>query len=651
MIKLKKRYAFFYAFLLMLVRFQPLSLFSQTNKKVKKWCDKAMEYINNQNYEKASSVLEKVFAVDTTYARAYVLQGDVFSLTLQADKAADCYNRAIDLFKTPKPILYFITAEEELKCGRYAAAKKNYEEFLAKSPDKVTLAKNVDKGLKTCEFGMKAVRQPMSFEPVNLGANINSEWDEYLPTLTADEEEFIFTVRRPRDERTICNFCQTEEDFYSSLKVNGEWQPRKALGAPINSSYNEGAQCISPDGRYLFYTLCNTDIGYGSCDLYWAERIGNRWSRPKNFEPPVNTKYWESQPSISPDGKTIYFTSNRPGGYGGSDIWKTEMIEEGKFTVPENLGPSINTEGDETAPFIHTDGRTLFFVSDGQVGMGGKDIYYSIMGQDGTWQSPVNLGYPINTPNDEINIVINASGTTGYFSSDKDGGFGGQDLYYFTLDERIRPTPVTYIKGKVADAFSLAPLQAQIELIDLGTEQTVTATASDPITGEFLACVPTGSNVLMNVSHPHYPFYSENFQLERSYSELEPFKKDIMLKKAEIGATFILKNIFFDFDKSTLVKESFVELDNLVSYLKTNKNLRIEIGGHTDNQGSDAYNETLSLERAKTVYDYLVSKGIDKRRLTYKGYGESVPIADNATEEGRAANRRTEFKITGYGEE
>ncbi|MCQ2286926.1 MAG: OmpA family protein [Bacteroidales bacterium] len=625
--------------------------FAQTNKKVVKLCDAAGELIAKQDYAKAKNTLNKVFAIDTTYARAYILRGDVYSLTLDAENAAKDYNTAIVLMRTPKPILYFIAAEEELKCGHYQEAKSHYEEFLAKSPDKVSLAKNIDKGLKICEFSIEAIKHPVSFDPINLGANINSEWDEYLPTLTADEEEFIFTVRRPRDEKTICNFCQTEEDFYSSVKENGEWQPRKALGAPINSSYNEGAQCISPDGHYLFYTLCNTDIGIGSCDLYWAKRIGDRWSRPKNFDPPVNTKYWESQPAIAPDGKTIYFASNRPGGLGGIDIWKTEMIEEGVFTVPENLGAPINSEGDETAPFIHADGKTLFFVSDGHPGLGGKDIFYAIMDADGKWQNPVNLGYPINTPNDEINIVINATGTTGYFSSDKDGGFGGQDLYVFTLDERIRPTPVTYIKGKVQDEYSLQPLHTQIELIDLKTNQTVTSTTSDPITGEYLACVPTGSNILMNVVHPHYPFYSENFNLKKSYTELDPFIKDIFLKKAEIGKTFILKNIFFDFDKSTLVKESYVELDNLVSYLKANKSLKIEIGGHTDDQGSEEYNEKLSLSRAESVYKYLISKGIESNRLTYKGYGESMPIDDNSTEKGRAANRRTEFKITGYEEE
>lgn len=622
-------------------------LFSQ-NKKVEKTCQKATELINKQEYAKAEKELRKVFAMDSTYAKAYLLQGDIYSLQLNAEKASDYYVKAIALSKKPRPALYFIAAEEELKCERYESAKSHYMTYLANVNSDDPMLKSVQKGLQTCDFGIKSKNNPLKFEPVNLGPNINSEWDEYLPTLTADESELVLTVRRPRDEKTVCVFCETEEDFYYSVKENGEWQLRKELGSPVNTSYNEGAQCISPDGHYLFYTLCNTDFGYGSCDLYWAKRIGNRWSRPKNFDAPVCTKYWESQPAIAPDGKTIYFASNRPGGYGGIDLWKTEMTEEGVFSIPENLGPEINTSGDETAPFIHVDGRTLYFVSDGHVGMGGKDIFFSSLGLDGKWQTPVNLGSPINTANDEINIVINASGTTGYLSSDKEGGFGGQDLYSFTLDERIRPTPVTYIKGKVQDENTLAPLQTKIELIDLNTKQTITSTTSDPITGEFLACILTGSNILMNVSHPHYPFYSENFQLKKTYTELEPFEKNILLKKPEIGESFVLRNIFFDFDKSDLKPESNVELDKLVNYLKTNKSIVIEIGGHTDNKGSDTYNEQLSLSRAEAVYQYLISKGIKAERLSYKGYGESKPIADNNTEEGRAENRRTEFKIIGY---
>jgi len=276
--------------------------------------------------------------------------------------------------------------------------------------------------------------------------------------------------------------------------------------------------------------------------------------------------------------------------------------------------------------------------------MGGYDLYYTTLQQDGTWSEPKNLGYPINTPADEINIFINANGTVAYMASDKDGGFGGLDLYSFELDDNLRPNPVTYVKGVVTDAVTGAPLEANIEMVDLNTKQVVTYTQSDSETGEYLACIQTGSNILLNVSNPNYPFYSENFQVEKSYTELSPYLKNIQLRRADIGTVVVLKNIFFDFNQSELKPESFVELDKLADYLKHNK-VNIEIGGHTDNQGSDEYNDRLSLERAKAVYDYLVGKQIDPSRLSYQGYGKRKPIADNATEEGRAENRRTEFRI------
>ena len=622
--------------------------FSQnSNSKVVDLCKKAKVELNNKNFKKVENYLAKAKKIDSTYADIYVIQGDMYNFSLKSAKAADSYNKALKYAKNPKPLLYFITAEEEVKVGRYESAQLHYNIYLDKTLPECPLMKETHKGLETCEFAINAMKNPVDFTPINIGPNINSEYDEYLPAVVADESEIIFTVMRPRDNQTICAFCQMEEDFYASKKENGEWMPRYKLDYPINTGYNEGAQCISPDGKYLFYTICNTDFGNGSCDLYWSKRIGNRWSRPRNFDAPVCTKFWESQPSISPDGKTIYFASNRPGGFGKMDIWKTTMTEEGLFSVPENLGKNINTDGDDSAPFIHADGRTLYFVSDGHTGMGGKDIFFSTLTDTG-WTKPTNLGYPINTPADEINILINAAGTTAYFSTDKEGGYGGQDLYYFALDERLRPTPVTYIKGKVFDENTYEPLHAAIEMIDLNTNEVTTSTFSDPVSGEFLACILTGSNIMMNVSHPYYLLYSENFQIEKNYTELEPYLKNIALKRPEVGESFVLRNVFFDFDKSTLKKESEVELNKLADYLASNKGIKIEIGGHTDNQGSESYNERLSSDRAKAVYDYLVNKGIDSKRMTYKGYGMSKPIASNDTEEGRALNRRTEFTIVGY---
>lgn len=622
-----------------------LSMAQSANKKATSFYQKAQDALNEHQFEKAQNFLNKALELDPNYADAYVLQGDLYNFQSNSVGAVANYNKALNINPNQKPILYYIIAVEELKCGLYQDAYNHLLVFQEKEKNPAPILKEFEKAMETALFGKEAIKYPLHFNPVNMGANINSEHDEYLAALTADEQEIIFTVRRPRTESTICVFCQTEEDFYVSKRVNNSWEPRTPMGAPIKSGYNEGAQCISPDGRYLFYTLCNTDYGMGSCDLYWAKRIGDRWSRPHNFGAPVNSKYWESQPSIAPDGRTIIFASNRPDGYGGVDLWKTTMTEEGVFSEPENLGPVINTRGDDTAPFIHSDGKTLYFCSDGRPGMGGKDIYYSVMLSDSTWSEPVNMGYPLNTPADEINISINAAGNTGYIASDKEGGFGGLDLYSFTLDEKLRPTPVTYLKGRVIDAFTKKPVEANIELIDLTQNKLLTSTNSDPETGEFLACILTGTNVLLNVSNPLYPFYSENFQIDKEASEIEPYLKDIQLHKADVGKTYILQNIFFDFDKSELQPASYTELNLLVDYLKRNHDISIEIGGHTDNQGSEEYNQHLSLARAKAVYDYLLSKGIETSQVSYKGYGETQPIADNNTEEGRATNRRTEFKI------
>ena len=630
--------------LFILTAFVPSQMNAQKSSKAAPLCEKAKKAMQLQDFTKAMGYLNQAQAKDPNYADIYIMKGDIFNFTLLSDSAMKNYQRAIDIIGDPDPMLYYIAGNEGAKCGAYEYALKSLQLFLQKGIQYPEILPDAQKTIANCKFAIESMKNPRSFELMNMGSGINSEWDEYLAALTADDEQIVFTVKRPRDKGTVCAFCLNEEDLYCSHKSVGEWLPREELGAPVKSGYNEGAQCISPDGKYLLYTMCDADFGMGSCDLYWAKRIGDRWSRPRNFGAPVNTSSWESQPSMAADGMTVYFASSRPGGFGGMDIWKTTMTAEGEFSVPVNLGPAINTPGDDAAPFIHSDGRTLYFASNGRVGMGGYDLYYSTLQADGTWSEPVNMGYPINSPADEINVFINAHGTVAYIASDKDGGYGGLDLYSFELDDQLRPNPVTYIKGRVRDAFSGEPLSARIEMIDLNTKQLLTATTSDPQTGSYLACVHTGGNILLNVSHPDYPFYSENFQIEKSYTELSPYLKDISLQPTDVGTVVTLKNVFFDFDRSELKPESFVELNKLADYLKKNA-IRIEIGGHTDDQGSEEYNDRLSENRAKAVYDYLIQKGIPAERLQYKGYGMRLPVADNSTEEGRAANRRTEFKI------
>ena len=623
----------------------PMITNAQKGSKAAPLCEKAKQCLKSNDFDKALKYLYQAQDKDPNFPDLYIMKGDVFNFRLQSDSAMCNYQRAIDLIGNPDPMLYFIAGNEGAKCGAYEYALNTLQLFLQTGLQYSDVHPEAQKIIANCKFAIEAMQHPMNYELVNLGPNVNSDWDEFLAAITADDEEIVFTVKRPRDNATVCAFCVNEEDLYCSVKSSdGNWNPRHILGPPIKTGYNEGAQCLSPDGKYLLYTLCDADFGMGSCDLYWAKRIGDRWSRPRNFGAPVNTPAWESQPTMASDGTTIYFASSRFGGYGGMDIWKTTMTAEGEFSIPENLGPVINTPGDDAAPFIHSDGRTLYFASNGRVGMGGYDLYYTTLQPDGSWSEPKNMGYPINTPADEINVFINAMGTMAYVASDKDGGFGGLDLYSFELDDQLRPNPVTYIKGHVRDAFTGEPLAAKIEMIDLNTRQLLTSTSSDAQTGSYLACIHTGGNVLLNVSHPDYPFYSENFQLEKTYTELSPFLKDIALQPTDVGTVVTLKNVFFDFDKVELKPESYVELDKLADYLRTNK-IRIEIGGHTDDQGSDDYNDRLSENRAKSVYDYLVNKGIPADRLQYKGYGKRVPIADNATDEGRAINRRTEFKI------
>lgn len=617
---------------------------AQKPSKAASLCAKAQQLVNDRQFDKAIAVLNQAQAKYANYADIYILKGDIYNFTLRSDSAFSCYKRAIDIIGEPDPLLYYIAAGEGVKCGNYEGALQCYESFMQKGLQYSDVLADAQKGMANCRFAIEAMQTPVKFKPANLGGIVNSEWDESLASITADDGMLVFTVGRPRDEKTVCAFCQTEQDLYYSMKEPSGWASRKAFESPIRTGYNEGAQCISPDGVYLIYTMCNADYGMGSCDLYWSKKMGNKWSRPRNFGAPVNTSAWESQPSMASDGKTIYFASSRSGGYGGMDIWKTTMTSEGAFTAPENLGAAINTPGDDAAPFIHSDGRTLYFASNGRVGMGGYDLYYSTLQADGTWSEPKNLGYPINTSADEINIFINAAGTMAYMASDKDGGFGGLDLYSFELDDNLRPNPVTYIKGRVKDAESGAPLEATVEMVDLNSKESLSQTKSDAQTGEYLACIQTGSNVLLNVSASDYPFYSENFQIEKSYTALEPYLKDINLQKAEVGTVVVLKNVFFDFDRSDLQPSSYVELDKLVDYLEHNR-VNIEIAGHTDNQGSDEYNDRLSMERAKAVYDYLVQHGVAADRLSYRGYGKRHPIADNETEEGRAANRRTEFRI------
>ncbi len=607
--------------------------------------ENAIQYKNAWRDREAEEEFLRAIDIDPYFIEPYIILGEMYNEKGRHAHAIKAFRGAVKINPDFYPPKHFYLADSKLKSGRYEEAKNRVEHFLTYDDISDNLRNRSDRILESCSFAIEAMKSPVPFDPVDIGSAINSEFDEYSPSLTADEETIFFTRKRRRSPASIYGASEYE-DIYYSRKADGEWQPAENIGAPVNTSRNEGFLSISADGQHLFFTACNRPDGVGSCDIYYARRKGDSWSTPVNMDVPVNSWYWDSQPSATADGKTLYFTSSRGGGFGLKDIWKTQFQSDSTWSRPVNLGPVINTTGSEISPFISPDNRTLFFASDGHTGMGGFDLFYSRRNEDGSWSKPLNLGYPINTHKDEFSLFIGAGGREAYFASRKYQENSYKiDIYYFELYEEARPDPLTYMKGTVFDRYTRRPLKAKFELIDLKKDEVLISSESDPVNGSFLVAIPIGANIGLNVSAKGYLFYSENFTLSEEYTGMEPYLVDIPLNPVQAGESTILRNIFFDFDKYHLKPESKAELNRLIRLMEENPAIRIEIGGHTDNIGSYNYNKELSLNRARSVYEYLAENGIDPDRLEYKGYADTKPVDTNETDEGRANNRRTEFTI------
>jgi len=636
-------------FLILLLSFTGVSAqtspLSTKSKKATALFTEAIDYYNRKDFTKAMRILDKAIQDDPVFVEAFILKGDIFSEEHYPREAIGQYKKSIVANPDFSQVLYFIVANVELQTGLYEDARKDYEKFLSYPDQPKDKQAKASKNIKSCDFGISSMAHPVPFKPKNLGDSINSQYDDYINAITADDQQLFLTRKLPRVHHVPTESTEFNEDFYKAVKTDSVWHKAINLGPPVNTEENEGALCISPDGKYIFFAACNRPDGFGSCDLYWSKKTGDIWSDPKNLGSVVNSSAWDSQPSFSSDGKTLYFASTRQGGKGSSDIWKTELQPDGSWSVPINLGDSINTAFEEMAPFIHPDNRTLYFGSRGHQGMGGFDLFYSRMDADGKWTTPVDLGYPINTYADEINLVVNAKGDVAYISSDKLGGKGGMDIYSFKLYKEAQPVMVTYFKGIVFDKETKKRLEAKFELIDLAIGKTVSCSFSDPVSGEFLLSLPTEKDYGLNVSKPGYLFYSDHFALRGENSKMKPFIYNVPLQPIRVGETVILKNIFFDTDKYDLKEESLSELAKLIQLLQGNPEIHIELSGHTDNHGSADHNIVLSRNRAQAVYDYLIVNGIAKERLSYSGFGMTRPIDTNDTETGRANNRRTEFKV------
>lgn len=611
--------------------------------KLKTVYDRGMRMASLKQFADAIEDFEKALKMDPTFIDAQLQWADVKNQQMKLEEAKLGYQKVIAIDSMYEPAVFYSLGLVNFDLKKFDEAAANLETYLEKAPKisagRKTTAENY---IKNARFSARAFANPVPFDLKNLGPNINTAKHEYLPTITADGEILIYCGE------TGSSVYTAQQDFFSSKLVNGKWEKGVPIGH-LNTEENEASQAISANGKLIVFTACDRQGGYGGCDLYYSETVNGKPTAPKNMGPLINTKLLETQPSLSPDGRSLYFIRAESGWRGGSDIWKSTRQNDGKWGQPVKLDSTINSAEQEQSPFMHPDGKTLYFTSKGHVGMGGFDIFYAKMKPDGTWGQPENIGYPINTPADEGAVFVTLDGRTAYISSTKEGGFGKSDIYSFDLYEAARPSPVTYVKATVMDATTKKPLVAKLEIVELKSGKTY-ASAMTEADGEFLVTLPAGADYALNVSKEKYLFYSENFALTEPGTVDKPFKLDIALAPVPVGGgvaskPIVLKNIFFETGSAMLKNESLAELTQLKKLLDENPTLNIQINGHTDNIGSEADNLRLSEARAKAVYEHLTKNGIDANRLKYKGFGETVPAASNDTEEGRRQNRRTEYVV------
>lgn len=613
----------------------PLIGHTQQSAKEKRAREMYSEARNTFDPMKKISILRKALLEDKEFVEAYWLLSATFK------DVGDEVNTIYYLDKAARPD-YRLYPETILRLGKAYFSFGQYENALKTF---VIFDQRYQDWLKRCQYAIELKRNPIPYNPINLDA-INTDFDDYWPSITADEQNISTTVKVGQREGQFSYMAQ--EDIYHSQKINGKWTESFPVGAPLNTPGNEGAQSFSVDGRYMFFVACDRRSGIGGCDIYYSIRKGDQWGPPINAGKPLNSFEWDNNPSFTSSGDELFFSSKRPGGKGKMDIWscKVAILEDGRlqFSEPKNLGDSINTPDEEYSPFIHPDNKTLYFSSDGHYGLGGLDIFYAKRKPDGTWSKPTNLGYPLNTHRNEIGFVVNASGEKGYFSSNgilRNGR--GADIYEIELPLNLRPERMEYFKGKVYDAATKRAIQAQIEVFKLENNELVFQSVSDEKTGEFTACLPVKNKYGYFISKKGYMFYSGDVS---KIDSMHVIALQVALDEIAVGEKVILNNVFFDFDKDDLKPESVAELERLIRFLKVNSTVSIELGGHTDNKGSREYNLVLSNNRAKAVADYLIKRGVSDKRISYQGYGFDRPIADNATDQGRAQNRRTEVIIT-----
>ena len=633
------RYLFFLVFVSFFIPSNAQKpIYSTKNKKAIEQYEIGKNFLILRKYYDALPCFERAIEKDKQFVEAYIALAGCYR-TLREDEKVKKYLLIAFGIQPNIPEAayeYFSLASLLFREGDYKNTSFYLEKFFSFKPTDKRIIPFAEKLRRSCAFAEIAMKTPLDFTPIALPAPLNQFRNQYFPSLTADGQYMLYTVRNATGKFD-------DEDLYFSEKKDNKWTEPQQVGNTINTKEYEGASSISGDGKTLVFT-------YGTrsepCDLYFSKKTGNEWSKPKNLGENVNTKDWDSQPCLSADGRTLYFSSERRGGFGREDIWITRMDSNDVWTSPVNAGPQINTSDSEFTPFIHPNGTTLYFASKGWDGMGGSDLFISEKISETEWTIPKNLGYPINTFSDEVGLCISSDFSVGYYSQDQSYALGkyASSIFSFQLPESLKGTQkCVYLKGKVVNDATSQPLKANIELINLQTGQTEQNIISDEQSGAYLLVVPSNKNYGLFVSKLGFLYQSLNFNTEaEAFVSKESF--DVRLKPIQKNTEVALRNLFFETKKYELDTISTTELLKLVNLIKVNS-LKVEISGHTDNIGTPIDNQILSQKRAQSVCNYLILKGIKKEMLVFKGYGEAKPIGDNASDEGRKMNRRIEIKI------
>lgn len=589
-----------------------------------------------QNLDNALSIYDRILSKDKNSIPAYLGKAGIFYSKKKWNQSKSLLLETVKLNPNYDSEVYYSLGLIEENLEQYQNASNHFKSYLKRIHTAHKKWKKANLKVEQNNFRASAIANPVPFNPIPLN-EINSKNSEYWAVSNADNSSFIFTRR-----------INNQEDlFITNLNEKNDITP-----LPFNTIQNEAAHCVSADGKLIILTRCDAKDSKGGCDLYYSQLINNNWSDPKNMGNNINSSAWDAQPSLSSDGKTLYFASKRKGSTGKSDIFISHLENGNRWTIPEPLNDNINTIQSDESPFIHPDGQTLFFRSNGHIGMGDFDVFYCKKDPiSQKWSKTTNIGFPINTKANDGALTVSYDGKTAYYSTDhfsiERGETPNLDIVQFELPKQAQSTPVSYVRIKVLDANTRNPISTVVEFYDLSSKE-ILFDKKTKLNGSLFLSLLVEKNYLLNINNKDYNFYSNHLQLKDVNSEYEAFNIEILLQPIEkaieeVKNEIILHNIFFNSGSSNLLASSDIEIKNLADYLDQNKLINIKIIGHTDNIGTSENNQFLSENRAKSVYQALINNGVEATRLSFEGKGETQPLKSNDTKDGRSVNRRTSF--------